>query len=219
MITFVHLFKLIFILQFFKYTWLFLCKKSTDAGNNNIHCSWRLTFGGRFRYHLNNLESQWFKNTIKDVSSDRTNWKSLSLNKPLTSTLGTLINICFGHCLNIPRAHLFLLQVHFPRTWPLHRLILLAQNAVKQFQKRVKNSNLNLDFTITHSIVLTLVTPFLKRQITITIQFFVTRSLPTSSYEKFVKISIFFYSWGANEKLFQKLVHLVSSRLPNTRKQ
>ena len=45
---------------------------------------------------------------------------------------------------------------------------------------------------------------FLKRQITITIQFFVTTNLPTC--EKFVNISILFYSWGVIEKLFQKLV-------------
>ena len=39
---------------------------------------------------------------------------------------------------------------------------------------------------------------FLKRQITITIQFFVTTNLPTTC-EKFVNISVFFYSWGAIE--------------------
>ena len=37
--------------------------------------------------------------------------------------------------------------------------------------------------------------------------------------EKFVNISIFFYSWGAIEKLFQNFVHQVSSGFPNTRKQ
>ena len=38
-------------------------------------------------------------------------------------------------------------------------------------------SYLNLDFIIIHRILITLVTPFLKRQITITIQFFVTTIL------------------------------------------
>ena len=83
---------------------------------------------------------------------------------------------------------------------------------------------------------LILVTPFLKRQFTITIQFFVTRNLPTTC-EKFVNISIFFCSKGATENscivfgnpeetlalvfevICQKLELRASSRVPNTEKQ
>ena len=101
---------------------------------------------------------------------------------------------------------------HFPANWPLHRLILLAENVIKPLQKRMKTSKLNLDFINIHSIVITLLTPFLKCQITITVQFFVTTNLPTTC-EKFVNISIFFYSWGAIEKLFQKLVQSGFMRL------
>ena len=66
-------------------------------------------------------------------------------------------------------------HTHVPPTWHFHRLILLAENAVKPPQKRVKNSKLNLDFIIIHSIVIIMVIHSLKRQITIAIQFFVTR--------------------------------------------
>ena len=65
---------------------------------------------------------------------------------------------------------------------------------IRSLQKRVKNSKLNLDFIIT---------PFLKRQITTIIQFFVTTNLPTTC-EQFVNICIFLFSWDAIKKLFQK---------------
>ena len=55
---------------------------------------------------------------------------------------------------------------------------------IRPLQKRVKNSKLNLDFIIT---------PFLKRQITTIIKFFVTTNLPTTC-EQFVNICIFLYS-------------------------
>ena len=44
--------------------------------------------------------------------------------------------------------------------------------------------------------MITFLIPFLKRQITITIQFFVTTNFPTT-WKIFVNISILFYSWGA----------------------
>ena len=61
--------------------------------------------------------------------------------------------------------------------------------------------------------------PFLKRQITITIQFFVITNLPTTC-EKFLNISIFFYSCGAIEKLFQNsciVFHQGSQTLKNNK--
>lgn len=68
---------------------------------------------------------------------------------------------------------------------------ILKVNVLKPLQKWVKNSELNLDFLIIHSIVTALVETFLKRQISITIHFFVTRNVPTTC-EKFVNISISF---------------------------
>ena len=48
----------------------------------------------------------------------------------------------------------------------------------------------NIYFIAIHSIAITFVTPILKRQITITVRFFVARNLPT--YEQFVKFPFYF---------------------------
>ena len=112
-ITFVHLFTLIYISQLsVQSTGLFLCKESTDADSNTIHCSWGITFRERYCYlwhmKVNNSKTRHSSRSKMYPATQPNGNRNLWINRVHSSTLGTFITLCFSHCSNIPLAHLFL---------------------------------------------------------------------------------------------------------------